>query len=211
MRPKLTYLLCAACLSILALLPNVKMNASQSFSLSVPASSDHPDALDLGPRAASLKTQILSLLALPRTDLSRADAEIIARAVTNEGERNHIDPVMLLAVIKTESQFRSDVVGLRGELGLMQILPATAVWMARRIGLPAHFNLRDPATNIRIGAAYLAHLRTVFRKVSVRYVGAYNMGAANVRRLIAGDSEPTVYPAKVLKHYRNFRLSYNPL
>ena len=100
---------------------------------------------------------------------------------------------------------------LHGERGLMQILPTTAAWMARKMGLRAPFDLRDPATNIKIGAAYLSHLRTMFRKVSVRYVGAYNMGAANVRRLIADDAEPTVYPRKVLGHYREYRSSFSSL
>ena len=128
----------------------------------------------------------------------------IARAVIEEGNQHNMDPFFLLAVMKTESKFDLDVIGTHGEIGLMQILPGTAAWLAPQAGLAQNFDLHDPATNIRLGATYIAQLRKKFSNQPQRYVGAYNMGPRNVRRLMASNSEPQIYPAKVLNHYRDF-------
>jgi soluble lytic murein transglycosylase len=113
-----------------------------------------------------------------------------------------MDPLFLLAVIATESQFNLKAHGLHGEIGLMQILPKTAHWLATRAGLPRNFDLHDPAVNIRVGAAYFARLRKKFNGIGTRYVAAYNMGTSNVRRLLALRAEPRIYPDKVLVNYR---------
>lgn len=129
----------------------------------------------------------------------------IARAVIMEANRNQMDPFFLLAMIKTESHFNIKARGLHGEIGLMQIRPETANWLADRVGLiPGKFNLEDPRTNIRIGAAYVASLRREFGGHSARYIGAYNMGSANVYKLISANLDPSIYPGKVLNNYRGF-------
>ncbi|NJL24363.1 MAG: lytic transglycosylase domain-containing protein [Calothrix sp. SM1_5_4] len=86
----------------------------------------------------------------------------------------------------------------------MQILPSTAKWMAAQAGLGPEFNLEDPAVNIRIGTTYFAQLRKSFGGKGTRYVAAYNMGPGNVRRLIASNTEPRIYPDKVVSNYMRF-------
>lgn len=138
----------------------------------------------------------------------RTRAFEISRAVINEANHHGMDPFFLMAVIKTESHFNIKARGRHGEIGLMQIMPKTAKWIAAQAGLNTqHLNLEDPATNIRIGATYFASLRKEFNGVSAQYIGAYNMGSANVRRLAAENIEPTVYPGKVLNNYRGFYVS----
>lgn len=129
----------------------------------------------------------------------------IARAVITEANHHQMDPFFLLAVIKTESHFNVKARGLHGEIGLMQLLPETANWLAAQAGLtPGKFNLEDPRINIRLGATYFASLRREFRGYSARYIGAYNMGSGNVYKLMANNVDPAVYPEKVLNNYRNF-------
>ncbi len=129
----------------------------------------------------------------------------IARAVIIEANHHQMDPFFLLAVIKTESHFNVKARGLHGEMGLMQILPVTGKWLAPQAGMdPDTLNLDDPRTNIRIGATYFASLRKEFSGYSARYIGAYNMGSGNVRKLMTTNVDPTVYPTKVLHNYRNF-------
>ena len=60
-----------------------------------------------------------------------------------------------------------------------------------------------PPLVARIGAEERL-LRKQFGGYSLRYIGAYNMGSANVRKLMASNMDPTIYPEKVLKNYRNF-------
>jgi soluble lytic murein transglycosylase len=134
----------------------------------------------------------------------QAHAFEIARSVIVEANHLGLDPLFLLAVIKTESKFNLKARGSHGEIGLMQILPTTAAWIAPQAGMPANFNLEDPAVNIRIGATYFAQLRRDFDGKTHRYVGAYNMGAGNVRRLVASNIEPKEYPSRVLGNYNGF-------
>jgi len=125
----------------------------------------------------------------------------IARAVIVEANHHQMDPLFLLAVIATESKFNVEAKGTHGEIGLMQVLPKTAKWLAPQAGLPEKFDLQDPAVNIRLGATYFAHLRHTFKHNSRRYIGAYNMGVTNVRRLMSVKVEPQVYPSRVLNNY----------
>lgn len=138
--------------------------------------------------------------ALPKSQ--KAKAFEVARAVIVEANHHHMDPLFLLAVIETESQFNIGARGLHGEIGLMQVLPKTADWLAQRAGLPAGYDLSEPAINIRVGAAYFAKLRKKFNGVGRRYVAAYNMGTVNVNRLLAASTEPRIYPDKVMGNYR---------
>jgi soluble lytic murein transglycosylase len=140
---------------------------------------------------------------LPRESQPRAFE--IARTVITEANHHMMDPFFLLAVIKTESHFNMKARGRHGEIGLMQILPQTAKWLAPQAGMdPEKINLEDPKTNIRIGATYFASPRKSFSGFGSRYIGAYNMGAANVRKLVSMNVEPSAYPDKVLKNYRGF-------
>ena len=83
----------------------------------------------------------------------------------------------------------------------------TAKWLAPQAGLPANFDLREPAVNIRLGATYLARLRTTFHHKGNRYIAAYNMGIKNVCRLLKVKTEPNVYPARVLGNYSQIYLA----
>ena len=140
---------------------------------------------------------------LPAADRHRAYD--IARTVITEANHYDMDPLFLLAVITTESQFRIKARGSHGEIGLMQVLPSTAAWLADAVGLPAdQIDLEDPCINIRVGASYFANLRKSFGGRGVHYVSAYNMGSRNVRRLIASNVEPKIYSSKVLGNYRQF-------
>jgi len=172
-------------------------------------------ALELFPRAQ--QAQLLSLeaaadqrplvLEIVRKSLPaafRGRAFEITRAVIVEANHHNMDPLFLLAVIQTESTFNPKARGRHGEIGLMQILPKTAQWIAPQAGLDAaKIDLEDPATNIRLGATYFAQLRKSFANKGTRYVSAYNMGSTNVRRLLKANKEPYIYSGKVLQHYQN--------
>ena len=73
--------------------------------------------------------------------------------ITQEAERTGLDPALVDAVIKVESDYRPETIGAAGEVGLMQVLPSTA----RFLGFHGNDKeLADPATNIRLGVEYLA-------------------------------------------------------
>ena len=103
-----------------------------------------------------------------------------------------IEPALLYALIRAESAFDYTVVSRAGAVGLTQLIPATAREMAARIrrqGGPDYLpesedsapDLRDPAINIHIGAAYLAYLNERMEDPLLALL-AYNGGMNRVRR-----------------------------
>jgi soluble lytic murein transglycosylase-like protein len=93
------------------------------------------------------------------------DAYILAAA-----KEHRIDPALIVAVIRAESNFSPYAVSRKGARGLMQLMPATA----RRLGVRRIF---DPRENIRAGTAYLAELAERFGETSVDLIAAaYNAG-----------------------------------
>ncbi len=132
----------------------------------------------------------------------------IARTLIVEANHHDMDPLFLMAVISTESSFNIEAKGRHGEIGLMQLMPETARWIAPHAGIALDkIDLKDPNVNIRLGATYFAQLRKRFDHHGTRYVSAYNMGVTNVRRLVMKNVEPNIYSAKVLGNYTKFYAS----
>lgn len=127
----------------------------------------------------------------------------VAKAVVDEGLKHGLDPLLLLAVIQSESQFNPEARGDAGEIGLMQIMPSTAKWFCKKIGFPWNGDqtLLDPVKNIQIGTAYIAYLRDRFDSHARLYLAAYNMGSANVRGALGRSIWPKDYPSKVMHQY----------
>jgi len=99
----------------------------------------------------------------------------------------HIQPVFVAALIEVESGCRSDAVSGAGARGLMQLIPASGAREGYRFmhgtdRKPTLAELRDPATNIQLGVAYLGALQDHFSYIDapmprlVLMVAAYNCG-----------------------------------
>jgi soluble lytic murein transglycosylase len=134
-------------------------------------------------------------------------ARAVAEAILAESRTHGFDPVFLMAVIQSESSFNPLARGTSGEIGMMQVLPETAQWIAKREGWKIKITkkcLRDPVMNIKIGAAYLAHLRKQFDSHGRLYLSAYNMGATNVNRALAKQVWPKDYPTRVMSRYLEY-------
>ncbi|CAN7475586.1 lytic transglycosylase domain-containing protein [Mesorhizobium sp. LjRoot246] len=99
---------------------------------------------------------------------------IVARYAAIEGV-----PVSLAtAVIKIESNYRPNIVGSAGEIGLMQIKPATARMMGYNGSAKGLF---DPDTNIKYGMKYLAMARSLGGGTTCGTILKYNAGHAATR------------------------------
>lgn len=101
--------------------------------------------------------------------------------VEASAEQYDVPPHFIYAVIKHESDFRSDAVSAAGAVGLMQILPDTFTWLTDDV-LYDHFKegmLYDPETNIRYGTYYLSRLFEQFGSWELALT-AYHAGPTRV-------------------------------
>jgi soluble lytic murein transglycosylase len=160
-------------------------------------------------RRALSEVEISQIQDLLKDNLPKAwkkKAPALSRTLLQEAAVHRFDPFFLLAVIQTESSFRPDARGADGEIGLMQLMPKTAQWIAPRAGVKwkGEKTLLDPVKNVRIGAAYLSWLRERFDSHSRLYLAAYNMGATNVNRALDRKVWPKDYPSRVMQHYVRF-------
>ena len=92
---------------------------------------------------------------------------------------------LVLAVIKTESGFKENAVSKKGAIGLMQIMPETAEFIALKSGYKGEIDLFDVDTNISLGVAYLKYLSSKFSNLEV-VLWAYNAGEGRVKKWL-GD------------------------
>lgn len=96
------------------------------------------------------------------------------------------DRALVFAFMKQESRFQVHARSHAGAIGLMQVMPRTARYIARRSSLPSDTvaNLRDPVNNVTLGDAYLQYLLGM-RGINgdlIRLAAAYNGGPGNLAR-----------------------------
>ena len=99
----------------------------------------------------------------------------ITSLVGRSARRHDVDPKLIYAVIRQESNYDPFAVSDKGALGLMQLMPETA----RRFGVKDIF---DPAENVDGGAKLLRHLLDRYDGDPIRALAAYNAGEAAVER-----------------------------
>ena len=109
-----------------------------------------------------------------------------ASIIREQASAKHVDPALVAAVIYAESKFEPHP-SAAGAQGLMQILPATAYYLAHLSGGRTFTasDLATPRINVAYGAFYLRYLLDHYRGDELLAVAAYNGGLANVDRWAA--------------------------
>jgi soluble lytic murein transglycosylase len=120
--------------------------------------------------------------------------DVVARA----GEIG-LDPAYVYGLIRQESRFVMDARSNVGASGLMQIMPATARWTAKKIGLPYSADLlSDRDTNMRLGMSYLKLVLDDFGSSQALAAAAYNAGPSRSRKWRDGPVlEPAIWAENV--------------
>jgi soluble lytic murein transglycosylase len=100
-----------------------------------------------------------------------------------------LDPAYVYGLIRQESRFIVNAQSEVGASGLMQVMPATAKWTAKKIGLPfSPEMISDRAVNIKIGTNYLKLVLDSFDGSAALATAAYNAGPSRSRRWREGVS-----------------------
>jgi hypothetical protein len=125
----------------------------------------------------------------------------IEEAVVRYAHEYQLSPALLLAVMKAESAFDPMVISKAGAVGLMQLIPETAIRHGVR-------NLYDTKENIGGGAKHLRYLLDRFHGNLWLALAAYNAGEKKVDRYrqIPPFKETQLYVKKVIGYYREYRV-----
>ncbi|MDQ2075572.1 transglycosylase SLT domain-containing protein [Marinimicrobium sp. ABcell2] len=109
-------------------------------------------------------------------------------------EATSINPHLLFAIARQESAFMADARSPAGALGLMQLMPTTAQYTARRAGIPYRkHDLLSPETNIDLGSRYLHQLLNEFNGNRILAAAAYNAGPTRVRQWLGATERKLPY------------------
>ena len=106
--------------------------------------------------------------------------------IRQEATDKHLDPALVAAVIYAETKFDPRT-SSAGAVGLMQLMPETATFLAKRSGATTFTtaDLSTPEVNIAYGSYYLRYLLNEYHQNLSLALAAYNGGESNVDRWVA--------------------------
>jgi soluble lytic murein transglycosylase len=134
-----------------------------------------------------------------------------------QSQVNALDPAWVAGQTRAESSFMPRARSGADARGLMQLLPGTGQLVAKRLGLPwaGGESLYDPATNIRLGTAYMRQMLDRHDGKAYLAIAAYNAGPAPVGRWQAarGQLDPDFFiesiPYKETREYVSRVLAFS--
>lgn len=99
-------------------------------------------------------------------------------------EEYGVDPLLIFAIIKAESNFNPNVVSSSQAIGLMQLMDTTAEELARKLDVPftKKSSLYNPELNIRLGTKYFSDLLKEYNQNTLLALTAYNAGKGTLKR-----------------------------
>ncbi|BAZ45019.1 soluble lytic transglycosylase [Chondrocystis sp. NIES-4102] len=143
--------------------------------------------------------------------------------ILKNAHKDQINPLLVISVMRKESTFDPNIDSVVGAVGLMQIVPPTAQWVAQQTQL-SNYSLTNPEDNINIGTWYLRYNHQRYDDNSLLAVASYNAGTGNVNQWLTRydikDSDRFVeqipfaetkdYVEGVFGNYWNYLRLYNP-
>jgi len=143
--------------------------------------------------------------------------------INQYSEKYNLDPYLVKAIIKAESNFKPYAVSHKNARGLMQISEITGAWAAEKLKIENYSEemLFDAETNISFGCWYLSVLYTEFGDTEL-VLAAYNAGSGNVSRWLKDKTlssdgkrldkipfkETENYLSRVKNNYKMYKILY---
>jgi soluble lytic murein transglycosylase len=100
------------------------------------------------------------------------------------GDQTDVDPYLLMGIARRESAYNPQALSPAGARGLMQLMPATAAQLGKRLGIgdPGPYGVLDPELNIRLGSTYIREMLDRYSGNRLAATAAYNAGPGRVDR-----------------------------
>lgn len=96
--------------------------------------------------------------------------------IENYAKEFDVEGALIASVSNAESSFNENAVSFKGAVGLMQLMPSTAQWLAEKLKISFdEEKLLEPQYNLRLGSYYLSYLINYFGNEKVA-ICAYNAG-----------------------------------
>ncbi len=132
--------------------------------------------------------------------------------VEKYGAKYGVEPALIYAVIKAESNFDPDAVSHAGAKGLAQLTDDTARYVAQLLGEEySDGDSFDAETNIRRAAFYLKYLLIKYGGDLVCTIAAYNAGEGNVDKWLASEDVMSSIPFRETDRYLKKVIIYHKI
>ncbi|MFH1701541.1 MAG: transglycosylase SLT domain-containing protein [Candidatus Zixiibacteriota bacterium] len=157
------------------------------------------------------KLRIFQIIEDFQIGFSDDEKKDLANVIFEESQKYNYDPLLIMAVIMTESTFKKGQVSQVGARGIMQLMPATGFDLASRSGidLENHDQFFDPALNVQLGTLHLFEQILKFKDVKKGII-SYNLGETRVRgRLRNNKPLPGRYFQKIWENYNMLKEKYD--
>ena len=151
-----------------------------------------------------IKFLTLKLKKIHNKNLEGINDRQIIKYIVNISKKNNISPFLVFSIIKTESNFRFNVISYTNAKGLMQIEPLTYKIIRNNYNIYTN-SLFNPYSNILIGVIYFKRLLKYFHYNINKSLCAYNEGKTKVKIYHINN---TKYSIKVLTYYKKLRKEY---
>lgn len=166
---------------------------------------------------------LVKMLNIPDVITKKIYPRKYSEYVYKYSEENKIDPALIFAIIKAESNFDEKVVSSSGAVGLMQLMERTGMEQSKKHGKNYQYkDLYNPEINIELGTAYLAELINKYNGNYYLAITAYNAGIGVVDGWIADGviksdgsdienipyKETNNYVRKIVNNYKIYKKIY---
>jgi len=142
--------------------------------------------------------------------------------ITTWSTQHQVNPLLVTALIRQESRFMPGIVSSAEAVGLMQVIPETAEFIAKQLKLKT-YKLNNPEDSVKLGTWYLDYTHRRYNGNSMLAVASYNAGPEAVARWVTrfGLSDPDAfveaipydetrgYVKSVFENYWNYLRLYN--
>jgi soluble lytic murein transglycosylase len=145
--------------------------------------------------------------------------------IKQSAENHNIDPFLIAALIRVETNYQYHLESKKGAIGIMQLMPDTAMWIVESANFGPHSidDLVNVDVNINLGAWYISWLTKHYNGNLLYAIAAYNAGQGNVNKWKQNEvwdgteaginqipfGETRHYVQRVLYYYGKYQKLYN--